>query len=245
MKHLALFNGIGGFQLAANWIGWDNVAHVEINEWCNKVVNQHFPNSKCYTDIKKFNGKEYANTIDIISGGFPCQPFSVAGERKGKEDDRYLWPEMLRTIREIQPSYIVGENVNGLVNWNGGLVFNEVQTDLENEGYEVQPVILPACAVNTPHYRQRIWFIANSYKSGLQKTIKGYGQTIPIFTTPPNEFSRFNANKWGICKRNIGELRTDNGVPNWLDRIASLGNAIVPQVAYEIFKVIDTINKMQ
>jgi len=101
MNHLALFNGIGGFQLAAQWVGWNNIAHVEIDDFCNKVVAYHFPKSKCHLDIKEFNAKEYAGKIDIISGGFPCQPYSSAGSRKGKEDDRHLWPEMLRTIREI------------------------------------------------------------------------------------------------------------------------------------------------
>ncbi len=100
----------------------------------------------------------------MLTGGFPCQPYSLAGKRKGKEDERHLWPEMLRAIREISPTYIVGENVYGLVNWNGGMVFHEVQTDLENEGYEILPVILPACAVGAPHRRERIWFVAYSNK---------------------------------------------------------------------------------
>jgi len=170
LTHLALFNGIGGFQLAADWAGWENVAHVEINDWCNRVVKQHFPNSKCYTDIKTFDGKEYANTIDVISGGFPCQPYSLAGKRKGKEDERHLWPQMLRTIREIKPRYVVGENVFGLLNWDGGMVFNEVQADLENEGYEIQPCLLPACAINAPHRRDRIWFVAYSRHNTTRQT---------------------------------------------------------------------------
>jgi DNA (cytosine-5)-methyltransferase 1 len=162
MNHLALFNGIGGFQLAASWVGWNNVAHVEIDSFCNKVVAYHFPESQCFTDIKQFNGKPFRNTIDIISGGFPCQPYSAAGKRLGTADDRHLWPSMRRVISEIQPSWVVGENVRGLTNWNGGLVFDQVQADLEAEGYEVLPFLLPACAVNAPHRRDRIWFIAHS-----------------------------------------------------------------------------------
>ena len=173
MKHLALFNGIGGFQLAASWVGWNNVAHVEIDSFCNRVVAYHFQQSQCFTDIKQFDGKPFRNTIDIISGGFPCQPYSAAGKRLGTADDRHLWPEMLRVISEIQPSWVVGENVRGLTNWNGGLVFDQVQADLEAEGYEVLPFLLPACAVNAPHRRDRIWFIAysvnNRHKTGRGK----------------------------------------------------------------------------
>jgi DNA (cytosine-5)-methyltransferase 1 len=303
LTHLALFNGIGGFQLAANWAGWQNIAHVEINEWCNKVVKQHFPNSKCYTDIKNFDGTEYANTIDVISGGFPCQPYSLAGSRKGKEDPRHLWPQMLRTIREVAPRYVVGENVYGIVNWNGGMVFNEVQADLENEGYEVQPVILPACAVGAPHRRERVWFIAYSNKctkrpprtsertfgswsnnndepqewreqteqhngrNNVLRTIANAGllgqterqeQTMGIDelckewnVTDPER--RRQQERWGLSAPNFrnhyfqtGEpqveptlCRGDDGLSDWVDRIKALGNAIVPQVAFEIFKAIN------
>ncbi len=117
MNHLALFNGIGGFQLAAHWAGWNNVAHCEIDDKCNQVVKKHFPGSICHTDIKQFNAKEYAGTIDIISGGFPCQPFSVAGKQKGADDDRNLWPEMFRIIREVHPAWVVGENVANLTSF--------------------------------------------------------------------------------------------------------------------------------
>ena len=160
--HLGLFEGIGGFSLAAHWMGWETLAWCEWNEFGRKVLRHHFPKAEGHGDITKTDFTKYANTIDILTGGFPCQPYSVAGKRLGKEDERHLWPEMLRAIREIQPSYVVGENVSGIVSWNGGLVFNEVQTDLENEGYEIFPVILPACAINAPHRRDRVWFIAYS-----------------------------------------------------------------------------------
>jgi DNA (cytosine-5)-methyltransferase 1 len=124
------------------------------------VLNYYWPNAISYNDITKTDFTIHRGTIDILTGGFPCQPYSAAGKRLGKEDDRHLWPEMLRAIREIQPTYVVGENVRGLTNWNGGMVFNEVQADLEAEGYEVTPFLLPACAVNAPHRRDRIWFIA-------------------------------------------------------------------------------------
>jgi DNA (cytosine-5)-methyltransferase 1 len=163
MTHGSLFSGIGGFDLAAEWMGWENVFHCEWNEFGQKVLNHYWPNAELFTDITKSDFTKYANRIDILSGGFPCQPYSHAGKRLGKEDERHLWPEMLRAIREIQPTWVVGENVSGLINWNGGLVFDEVQTDLEAEGYEVQPFVLPAAGVGScPHRRDRVWFIAYS-----------------------------------------------------------------------------------
>jgi len=162
MTHGSLFSGIGGFDLAAEWMGWENKFHCEWNPFGQKVLHHYWPEAEQFTDITKSNFKKYANQIDILTGGFPCQPYSQAGKRKGKEDERHLWPEMLRAIREIQPSWVVGENVFGLVNWSEGLVFHEVQTDLEAEGYEVQPYVLPAAAVNAPHRRDRVWFVAYS-----------------------------------------------------------------------------------
>src|SRR5664279_4456253 len=162
MRHGSLFSGIGGFDLAAEWMGWENVFHCEWNEFGQKILKHYWPNAISYADITKTDFTIHRGTIDILTGGFPCQPFSQAGKRKGKEDERYLWPEMLRTIREIQPSWIVGENVPGIINWNKGMVFEEVQSNLEDEGYKVQSFILPACAVNAPHRRDRTWFVANT-----------------------------------------------------------------------------------
>jgi len=162
MTHASLFSGIGGFDLAAEWMGWENAFHCEINPFCQTILKYYWPNATTYTDITTTDFTIWRGKIDILTGGFPCQPYSTAGKRLGKEDARHLWPEMLRAIREIEPTYIVGENVFGLVNWNGGLVFNEVQVDLETQGYEVQPVVLPACAVGAPHRRDRVWFVAYS-----------------------------------------------------------------------------------
>jgi len=160
ITHGSLFSGIGGFDLASEWMGWENVFHCEWNEFGQKVLKHYWPKAISYDDITKTDFSIHRGKIDILTGGFPCQPYSMAGKRKGKEDERHLWPEMLRAIREIKPRYVLGENVSGLLNWNGGLVFNEVQADLENEGYEVQPCVLPACAVNAPHRRDRVWFVA-------------------------------------------------------------------------------------
>jgi DNA (cytosine-5)-methyltransferase 1 len=160
LRHGSLFSGIGGFDLAAEWMGWDNVFHCEWNPFGQKILHHYWPNAIQYNDITKTDFSVHRGTIDILTGGFPCQPYSMAGKRLGKEDDRHLWPEMLRAIRKIQPTWVVGENVLGIANWNGGLVFDEVQADLEAEGYEVQPYVLPAVAVDAPHRRDRVWFVA-------------------------------------------------------------------------------------
>ena len=160
--HLGLFEGIGGFSLAASWMGWETVAWCEWNEFGQKILRHYFPEAEGFGDITKTDFKKYANRIDVLTGGFPCQPYSLAGKRKGKEDERHLWPEMLRAISDVQPTYVVGENVFGLINWNAGLVFDEIQSDLEAEGYEVWPYVLPACGKNAPHRRNRVWFVAYS-----------------------------------------------------------------------------------
>jgi DNA (cytosine-5)-methyltransferase 1 len=160
-----LFSGIGGFDLAAEWMGWENVFHCEWMEFPRKVLDYYWPNADSYTDICKTDFKKYANTIDILTGGFPCQPFSTAGKRKGTDDERYLWGEMLRAVQEIKPTYVIAENVFGITNIDGGLVFEQVCLDLEAEGYEVQPFIIPAVSKNAPHRRDRVWFVA--YNHGI------------------------------------------------------------------------------
>jgi DNA (cytosine-5)-methyltransferase 1 len=186
MTHASLFSGIGGFDLAAEWMGWNNLFHCEWNPFGQKVLKHHFPKSIGYNDITKTDFSIHRGTVDILTGGFPCQPYSLAGKRKGKEDERHLWPEMLRAIREIQPRWVVGENVFGLINWSHGLVFHEVQTDLEAAGYEVFPYVLPACAVNAPHRRDRVWFVAyavnRGYKAGRKQETEADG--IPSISRP-------------------------------------------------------------
>lgn len=132
MRHGSLFSGIGGFDLAAEWMGWENVFHCELNPFGRRILNYYWPESESYEDITKTDFSKYRGTIDILTGGFPCQPYSTAGKRLGKEDDRHLWPEMLRVIEEIQPRWVIGENVYGLLNWNNGMVFEDVQIDLED-----------------------------------------------------------------------------------------------------------------
>jgi DNA (cytosine-5)-methyltransferase 1 len=221
MRHGSLFSGIGGFDLASEWMGWENVFHCEWNEFGQKVLKYYWPKAITYNDITKTDFTIHRGSIDILTGGFPCQPYSSAGKRLGKEDERHLWPEMLRAIREIQPSYVVGENVRGLVNWNGGLVFDEVQSDLEAEGYEVTPFLLPACGVNAPHRRDRIWFVAFNPKSKRDTKVRR------IWERKDNE-------SIGICKENINasnsnlygcdECNCNNEVNTSKGRINAFGN---------------------
>lgn len=244
MRHGSLFSGIGGFDLAAEWCGWENVFHCEWNPFGQKVLKHHFPKSISYNDITKTNFSIHRGHIDIISGGFPCQPYSSAGKRLGKEDERHLFPEMLRAIREIQPEWVVGENVLGIVNWGGGLVFEEVQTDLEAEGYEVQAYILPACSQNAPHKRERTWFVAHS------DTARIYKQHIPTKSNEKIAHSglSFEKRDFSAFPTEPPILRRDDGISQRLDSktfskwrnqsIKAYGNAIVPQVAYQIFKSI-------
>lgn len=156
--HLDLFSGIGGFALAAQWAGFQTVAFVEREAYCQKLLAKHWPQVPVYSDICQFGGRPYRG-VDLLTGGFPCQPFSVAGERRGKEDDRYLWPEMLRVIRTVQPAWVLGENVAGL----DGLGLDDCISDLEASGYEVAPPLeIPACAVDARHVRNRVWILANT-----------------------------------------------------------------------------------
>lgn len=160
MRHGSLFSGIGGFDLAAEWMGWENVFHCEKEAFCQRVLRFYWPKAQLYGNVRTFDATVYRGAIDVLSGGFPCQPFSVAGKRKGTADDRYLWPEMCRIINEIRPRWVVGENVLGLLNWRRGMVFEQVQADLEAAGYKVWTYILPAAGIGAPHRRERIWIVA-------------------------------------------------------------------------------------
>ena len=296
MTHASLFSGIGGFDLAAEWMGWDNIFHCEWNPFGQKVLAHHFPNSKSYNDITKTDFSIHEGTIDVLSGGFPCQPYSNAGLQLGKADERHLFPHMLRCIKEVKPKWVIGENVRGLVSWGGGLVFNEVCDDLEREGYEVQPFLIPAASVNAPHQRQRVWFVAysnaakpkqlrlehcekrgNIYKSTGKaqserskstKSIKANGSNGNV-TNTNNKGCEWNREQsitkgeisfsrrfggWDNFPTKPALCRRDDGLSRELDNITfskwrkesikAYGNAIVPQVAYEIFKAIQSFEDM-
>jgi DNA (cytosine-5)-methyltransferase 1 len=156
MKVLDLFSGIGGFSLGLEWAGMSTVAFCERDPYCTTILNKHWPDTPVHNDVRNLDGKEYAESIDLVAGGFPCQPFSVAGNRRGSDDDRHLWPEMLRIIQEAKPRWVIGENVFGLIN----MALDDVQADLEREHYEVRKFVLPAVAVDAHHRRDRIFIIA-------------------------------------------------------------------------------------
>ena len=271
MNHGSLFSGIGGFDLAAEWMGWDNQFHVERNDFCLKILRYYWPNVQSYEDIKTTDFTIWRGLIDVLSGGFPCQPYSIAGERRGKDDERHLWPEMLRCIREVAPSFVVGENVYGLVNWNRGMVFKEILVDLENEGFEVAPVVLPACSINAPHRRDRIWFVAYSRRNRERQQNRAgkrdEGQRSPIVQAERQGGKRSSIlsdrvrclswkdrprEGWDGLEDRSPILRADDGISSRLDGITvpswrtesngAFGNAIVPQVAYQIFQTINFLS---
>ena len=161
MKVLDLFSGIGGFSLGFESTGYfQTTKFVEMDKYCQKILRKNFPGIKIEEDIRNVKGQEYE--ADVITGGFPCQPFSVAGRQKGTSDDRYLWPEMFRLIKEIKPKWVVGENVSGLINLQDGMVLRQVQDDLEGEGFEVQCFIIPASGIGAWHQRKRVWIVAHA-----------------------------------------------------------------------------------
>ncbi|MEX3713635.1 DNA (cytosine-5-)-methyltransferase [Cytobacillus horneckiae] len=309
MKSIELFAGIGGIALAAEWAGIETVAFCEREPYAQKVLKNHWPAVPIFDDVKTLNRKvleekgvfEPGGTVDIISGGFPCQPYSLAGKRKGKEDDRDLWPEMFRIIEEIRPTWVVGENVANFVN----MELDRTLSDLESIGYKGQSFVIPACAVNAKHRRERTFIVAHSDSSRhiygqtkewptkerqhaqcefissssnvadssgfrLQKEraefkatgFAGNGENVPNSNSEGLERSketgeisrgRENSNKqftgydqsrnnWAT-EPNVG--RVADGVPNRVDRIKGLGNAVVPQQIYPIFKYIKQIHDME
>mgnify|MGYP006400344723 CR=1 FL=1 len=171
LKVLDLFSGIGGFSLGLHSTDiFDTVKFVEFDEFCQKILKKNFPNVPIEGDIKNVKGKEFE--ADIIVGGFPCQPFSVAGKQKGRDDNRYLWPEMFRLIKEIKPEFVIGENVQGLVNLQNGMVLRQVQDDLVGQGFEVQCFLVPASGIGAWHQRSRVWIVGHSKHNGLLATEK-------------------------------------------------------------------------
>lgn len=256
LKMLDLFSGIGGFSLAASWTGGiETVAFCEIEPFCQKVLKKHWPDVPIYPDIKQLKGEDIGS-VDIVCGGFPCQPFSCAGKQRGKEDDRYLWPEMFRVIQETNPTWVIGENVTGLID----LALEDCFSDLEGQGYEVQPLIIPACAIGAPHRRDRVWIVAHSRERGLpfreKAEITGFGGSSEHVCNPsgkrfqnrrtiamgrPQSFPESQRSDWWAAEPNVG--RVANGIPHRVDRLKALGNAIVPQVVYPILQgIVDIEN---
>ena len=236
--HASLFSGIGGAELAASWLGWTNVFHCEIQEFQRKVLEYWFPNSISYEDITKTDFSKWRRHIDVLTGGFPCQPFSVAGKRKGAEDNRYLWAEMLRAIRQIQPNWVVGENVNGILSmvqpsketkmgrtddlFDENFIYRKEQKftieviceDLERAGYSVQPFVISACAVGAPHRRDRVWIVAHRTDTGAEDLQQGGKDRIYQFVSPTNAqcFGGHKVDNKIQCEQSNGERTDGNGV---------------------------------
>ena len=269
--HLDLFSGIGGFALAAKWNGYRTVGFCDNEPYAQAVLKKHWPEVPCHKDIREVRGELYAG-VTLLTGGFLCQPFSVAGKQRGKDDNRYLWPEMLRVIQEAKPAWIIGENVAGIVN----LALDQVCADLEGQGYEVEPIIIPACGVDAPHRRNRVWIIARNMAYSDSRRLEGtvekgwdcwnvkwscssngeealadtvsergcgwnsegeYAEDVGESSRHSRDNSR-GVETW-IAEPSVG--RVAHGIPNRVDRIKGLGNAIVPQVATEIIRCINKI----
>lgn len=251
MNHLDLFSGIGGFAYAVDqvWPGATHT-FCEIDPFCQKVIRKHWPESKIYGDIRTITDTESQRdrrglgevgqtqvesksenergttnhqnqAYDLLTGGFPCQPFSQAGKRRGTDDDRYLWPEMLRVIQLTKPTWVIGENVGGFVTWNEGMVLEQVCLDLESEGYEVQPFIIPAVAVNAPHRRDRVWIVANCQSSKLTSNRPKQGGKQSRFTDKDRDAQNTISQRSGRGLESSGQVlerqspKVKNAGPSW------------------------------
>lgn len=280
MRALSLFSGIGGLDLAAEWAGIETAAFCEYADFPRKVLSKHWPDVPIYKDIRNLNKKillkdgviDRDKTIGLVHGGFPCQPYSIAGERKGKEDDRDLWPEMYRIIHELGPDWVVGENVANFAN----MELDRTLLNLESEGYETTSLLLPACGVDAKHQRFRTFIVAHS--SGERHVCgrleefatEAWEQTFTDTVQSSNIFHHANSFRWEknnlpgeVTKtregnRELGSAdsfptrwsveprvgRVAHGISNRVDRIGSLGNAVVPQQAFPIFSAIMEIERL-
>jgi len=220
VEHLDLFSGIGGFSLAAGWAGLKTVVAIEIDEKARKIYKKNNPEVEVYEDIREFKADEFYGCF-LVTGGFPCTPFSHCGKQRGKEDNRNLWPEMFRVIRECRPSWVIGENVIGIV----ALELDEILSDLESEGYETRTFIIPACSKDARHRRDRVWIVGNTDSNECRRR-----KQVP--TSRREEVFDF---EWsGEWPSSSGILRTSDGISSGMDRVKLLGNSLVPQVAFEI-----------
>lgn len=254
MKVLDLFSGIGGFSLGLERAGMETVAFCEIEEYPRQVLKKHWPNVPIFEDVRKLKGED-VGTIDVICGGYPCQPFSTAGKRRGTEDDRHLWPEVYRLLQETRARWFIGENVAGHISMG----LDEVLSDLESENYTAQPFVIPACALNAWHRRDRVWIIAHSGlpeppgrilpKKGQQSRKRRYSWSqfapLDLYVSNTNNTCREQRGAVGRMGRAQQSLaretgrtwevepsvgRMADGVPARVDRLKCLGNAVVPQI---------------
>lgn len=246
LTHLSLFSGIGGLDLAAEWARIQTVGQCEWADYPTKVLEKYWPDIPRWRDIRTLKGESFyertgLHTVDIISGGFPCQPFSIAGKRRGKEDDRYLWPEMLRVIRELKPKWVIGENVSGLIR----AALKDILSELEKEGYESRAYSSEARNVGGLFRGERIAIVASSNDRCATMRRNREFQT----DGKTQRFQNHNRGRtkepclwkrWEIEPRPYGVV---DGIPNRVDRLRCLGNAVVPQQFYPIFKAIVEVEK--
>jgi DNA (cytosine-5)-methyltransferase 1 len=228
---LDLFSGIGGFSLGLERAGFHTAAFCEIDPYCRAVLAKHWPGVPCFEDIRTIDASRLGELgrIDLICGGFPCQPFSVAGERRAQNDDRHLWPEMRRVIALARPAWVVGENVTGLIT----LALDDVLADLEGLGYTARPFVIPACAVGAPHRRERVFIVAHAQRSEQpwQEPCDGPARRVGRQQQPVS-WNR----SWQAALREFRGM--DDGSAYRVDRVDSIRNAVVPQVAEEIGRAI-------
>jgi DNA (cytosine-5)-methyltransferase 1 len=248
MKVLDLFSGIGGFSLGLERAGMETVAFCEQDKYCQQVLRKHWPDVPIYDDVRELNGSAIGH-VDLICGGFPCQPFSTAGKRAGKDDDRHLWPEFARLISEIHPRWVIGENVSGLISMG----LDEVLSDLEGQGYAAEAFVIPACAVDAPHRRDRVWIIGNGNGNGKPTVaLNDEAPRMPetgadsdsdsgkrLKPCQPYEEERQeqrmgqagslgNGARWRETQPDVCGM--DDGLSRRMDRLRALGNAVVPQI---------------
>lgn len=242
---MGLFEGIGGFSLAARWAGWETPVMVEWDAYCQAVLKKNFYDAVVFGDIREFDGRSYRGQFDIITGGFPCQPFSSAGLGKGVEDNRWLWPEMLRVVTEVAPRWVVAENVRGFVNGKNRLAFEQVQVDLETAGYETLPCLLTSAGVDGFDIRERVFILAYAAGVGRKKdafeTVGAREQGKRQALSQQIELRRTRGRGIrGIPNARV--CRSFDGIPGRLDRYSGTGNAVNPKVVWRIF---DTINEFE
>ena len=255
MKHLDLFSGIGGFALACSWVWgeeYENVGHSEVELYACKVYHRHFPESECLGDITKINWAE--GQADLITGGFPCQPHSLAGKRRASADERDLWGECVRAIRTVRPRYALLENVPDLLSSERGGFFNRALSDLAAAGYDAWWEVVSACAVGAPHTRERVWIVAHPNEVRWDFTAqanftegRNLGNNIQPYRKNCCHAAWVDWETESISKELGGEPlidRKNDGLQGWVDRDAGLGNAIVPQVAFVILDAIRRADAM-
>lgn len=214
--------------MAAETLDWNILFQSEIDDYCIQVLNKRYPNIPKYGNINEIDATKFAGYVDVVAGGFPCQPFSNAGLQQGKEDPRFLWPQMYRVIQECRPNWVIAENVLGLISNANGLVFEQVCTDLEREGYKVQPFVIPAAGKDSFQERKRVWIVACLDGFGSEKNKVTSGEHFKAFRQTKKQLpgcAHFES--WFQSVRYYSELDgVVYGIPNWMDRTHALGNAV-------------------